>query len=43
MDVKKIVDDTVTVVLARVLEVLEEHPTQAKKILTEWYEELRAA
>lgn len=35
------VKDTEIIVLARVLELLEEHPTLAKKIIRQRYDELR--
>ena len=40
--IAKAIRDTQIVVLARVLEVMEQHPTMAKKIIKELYEELRA-
>lgn len=37
----KVVKDTEIVVLARVLEIMEEHPTLAKKFIMQRYLELR--
>lgn len=39
--ITKAVRDTQIITLARVLEVMEQHPTMARKIIKELYEELR--
>ena len=41
MDIKKIMTDTEIVVLARVLELLEENPEKAKQIIKQRYDEIR--
>jgi hypothetical protein len=40
--ITKAVRDTQIITLAQVLDLLEENPTQAKQILKQTYEELRA-
>ena len=43
MNTRRIIQDAQIITLARVLEVLEEHPTDAKQRIKRLYDELREA